>query len=244
MITLGLSQIEAGDASTIGAMPVTMIKIGKTYKDSCKLVQASSDVTEHYEEGRSAAEVRRKSKKAPTLTFSLMDPDPQLLADLIGGEITGGNTWGFDGTEFVANRAIRVKSEQGMWIDIPNGDIEAVINSEFSEKGIFLVDVTVVPAAVTARKAMFAYPQPSLVLDSAVLEFAAASDTGAVTPVPAAAVSNVYVRPGDTWLTAEIQNVNEVYITASENTGAPRSSYVTIVSGGNIGIVTVNQDEA
>jgi hypothetical protein len=160
LITLGLSQIEVGTAATNGTMPGSLAKIGKTYKDTCKLVQAAADVTEHFEEGRSAPEVRRKSKKVPVLTFSLMDPDVALLVDLVGGALTDSTKWGFDGTEEVVNKAVRVKSEQGLYVDIPNGDIEAVINAEFSEKGIFLVDVTVTPLATTAGKAILAYPKP------------------------------------------------------------------------------------
>lgn len=161
LITLGLSVIEVGVASAAGTMPTsTMAKIGKTYRDSCKLNQAASEVTEHFEEGKSAPEVRRKTKSIPVLTFQLMDPDPALLADLVGGEIIETSKWGFDGTEEAANKAIRVKSEQGLWVDIPNGDVEAVINAEFSQKGIFLLDVTVTPLAVSAGKSVLAYEPP------------------------------------------------------------------------------------
>lgn len=157
-ITLGLSQISVGTAAPGGTMPVSVSKIGKTYKDSCKLVQAASDVTEHFEEGHASPLVRKKQKKMPVLTFSIMDPDVTLLVDLVGGALTETTKWGFDGTEIVANKAVRVVTEQGLLVDIPNGDIEAVINAEFSQKGIFLLDVTVTPLAVTAGKAILAYP--------------------------------------------------------------------------------------
>jgi hypothetical protein len=246
MITLGLSQIEAGEASLIGAMPVTMIKVGKTYKDSCKLVQAPSDVTEHFEEGKAAAEVRRKSKKPPTLTFSIMDADPQLLADLVGGSITGGTTWGFDGTEVVANRAIRVKAEQGLWVDVPNADIHAVINAEYSEKGIFLLDVTVTPAAVTSRKPIFAYPKPSLEINPTSLSFGVNQDMATVETERATAISNFFIRPGDTWVSAQIESSEyEITINVSENESiTPRSSYITIISEGQMGILLVSQEGA
>jgi hypothetical protein len=160
LITLGLSQIMTGTAAPGGTMPLAadLTKIGKTYKDTCKIAQDASDVTEHYEEGKAAPEVRSKQKKIPALTFSIMDPDPQLLADSIGGEVdeTSG-AWGFNGDEVVTNKAIQVQSEQGLWVDIPNGDIEAVINADFSKKGIFLVDFTVTPLAVTAGKSISAY---------------------------------------------------------------------------------------
>ena len=165
IITLGLSEIQVGVASTAGEMPVSLAKIGKTYKDTCKLDQATSDVTEHFEEGMSAPEVRKKTKKIPVLTFSVMDCNVQTLVDYIGGEDigeVGSPIWGFNGDELVENKAIRVKTEQGLWIDIPNADIEAIVKSDFSSKGIFLVEFTVTPMAVTAGKALLAYAAPAV----------------------------------------------------------------------------------
>lgn len=163
LITLGLAQIMVGVAAPDGNMPDagSLAKIGKTYEDTCKMAQQTAEVTEHYEEGKSAPAVRNKKKRMPALTFSIMDPDPQLLADYVGGEVDGvSGAWGFNGDEIVANRSIQAQSEQGLWVDIPNGDIEAVINADFSQKGIFMVDFTVTPLAVSAGKALSAYPKP------------------------------------------------------------------------------------
>lgn len=163
VITLGLSLIKVADATKDGtAIPAEMAKIGKTYKDTCKINQEPSEVTEHYEEGKAAPEVSKKSKKIPMLTFSLMDPDVELLAKYVGGEvieIDGKKSWGFDGDELVANKAIFVDTEQGLDFYIPNGSIEAVINFDVSAKGIGLVDFTVTPMAVDAGKAMNAIPK-------------------------------------------------------------------------------------
>lgn len=165
IITLGLAQIMVGVAAPTGTMPLVagLLKIGKTYMETCKMAQASSDVTEHFEEGRAAPEVRNKKKKMPALTFSIMDPDTALLAAYVGGTVTA-EKWGFNGDEAVANRSIQVQTEQGLWIDVPNADIEAVINADFSTKGLLLVDFTVTPLAVSAGKALNAYvPVPVVV---------------------------------------------------------------------------------
>lgn len=162
LITLGLCEIQVGTASAEGVMPDELTKIGKTYKDTCKIAQDASDVTEHYEEGMAAPEVRKKSRKMPTLTFSIMDANVQDLIDYVGGENVGTDespAWGYNGDEVVANRAIHVETEQGLCFDIPNGDIEAVINADFSASGIFLVDFTVTPMAVTAGKALRGTPK-------------------------------------------------------------------------------------
>lgn len=158
LITLGLSQIKVGEAAPNGTMPTELTKIGKTYKDTCKIGQDAADVTEHFEEGKAAPEVRKKSRKIPKLTFSLMDADAQMLADYVGGEIVGGK-WAYDGDELVAEKAILVETEQGLNFEIPNGDIEAIINADMSAKGIFLVDFTVTPLAVEAGKAIRGVPK-------------------------------------------------------------------------------------
>lgn len=161
-ITLGLCQILVADASAAGTMPTkaNMTKIGKTYKDTANINQDAADVTEHFEEGKSAPEVRKKTKKIPKVTFSIMNPDPTLLATYIGGSVdsTTGE-WKFDGDEAVANKAIYVETEQGLDFAIPNGDIEAVINGALSASGIVLVEFTVTPLAVTSGKAIRAIPK-------------------------------------------------------------------------------------
>lgn len=149
VITLGLSKILVGAASADGTMPESsgMTKIGKTYKDSCKIVQDPSEVTEHYEEGKASPEYRKKAKKVPRITFSLMDVSAKMLANYMGGKESNGE-WSFDGDEVVGNYAIRVVPEQGLAFNIPNGDVEAVMDAEMSSKGILLLNVTVTPMAV------------------------------------------------------------------------------------------------
>ncbi len=162
LITLGLSQIKVGevqktDGVANGTMPVSLTKIGKTYKDTAKISQDAADVTEHFEEGKASPEIRKKSKKIPKLTFSMMDADIQALIDYVGGTNVGTEQdlkWGYDGDEIVANKAVFVESEQGLDFEIPNGDIEAVIDADMSAKGIFLVNFTVTPLAVSAGKAL------------------------------------------------------------------------------------------
>lgn len=158
LITLGLCQIKVGTAAENGTMPTEMQKIGKTYKDTCKIAQDAADVTEHYEEGMAAPEVRKKSRKIPKLTFSIMDANVDDLVAYVGGENIDGS-WGYNGDEVVANKAIRIETEKGLDFDIPNADIEAVINADMSAKGIFLVDFTVTPMAVTSGKALKGTPK-------------------------------------------------------------------------------------
>ena len=48
VITIGLAKISVGTASPSGTMPTTLEKIGKVYKDTCKMAQDSAEVTEHF----------------------------------------------------------------------------------------------------------------------------------------------------------------------------------------------------
>ena len=107
LITIGLSEIQVGVASKAGVMPAELHKIGKTYKDTCKIAQDAAEVTEHYEEGMAAPEVRKKSRKIPTLTFSIMDANVQDLVDYVGGENIGSELepkWGYDGNEVLRTK--------------------------------------------------------------------------------------------------------------------------------------------
>ena len=162
-LTIGLAQIKVGTAAANGTMPTSLTKIGKTYKDTCKMSQDAAEVTEHFEEGMAAPEYRKKTRKIPKLTFSIMDADAKMLAEYVGGTATGAagkETWAYDGNEVVANKALLIETEQGLNFEIPNADIEAVINADMSAKGIFLVDFTVTPLAVTAGKALRGVPKP------------------------------------------------------------------------------------
>ena len=242
LISLGLSEIQVGTAAPNGTMPGSLTKIGKTYQNTCKLAQAAADVTEHFEEGKSSPEVRKKTKKLPVLTFSIMDPDPQLLADYVGGTVTGG-VWGFSGTEDVLPRAIRVKSAQGLYVDIPNADIEAVINADLSAQGLFQVDFTVTPLAVTSGKAIYAYNGVSLTVTPTELSFTAAADATGKT-ITATSTGNVTYAAGPVdveWLTVT-KSLKVVTVKVSANTNSEaRTANVTIVADGLTAIVPVTQ---
>lgn len=256
MITLGLSQIMVGPASTTGQMPSSLTKIGKTYKDTCRITQDAADVTEHFEEGVASPEVRKKTKKIPRLNFSIMNADVQTLIDYIGGENVGTSDnpkWGFDGTETIENKAIKVITEQGLDFEIPNGDIEAVINSDLSSSGIFLVEFAVTPMAVSNGKALRAVPKGStetpetppetpLVVSPATLNFSSsansigqvitASSTGNITSASAA---------GQSWITVRTSGKTAT-VTVTENTSTiVRRGTVTINADGKTASVEVVQ---
>lgn len=243
VITLGLSEIQVGTAASNGVMPAELVKIGKTYQDTCAINQEAADVTEHFEEGKASPEVRIKRKRVPVLTFSIMDPDPELLANYVGGTLTGGK-WGFDGTEKVSNKAIRVKTEQGLVVDIPNGDVEAIINAELSAAGLFLVEFTITPMSVSSGKAIYAYDGTArLEVTPTSLEFTSAADTTGKT-ITASSTGNVTYAAGDAgadWITVtRSSKVVTVKVGANANSEA-RTANVTIIADGLTAVVPVTQ---
>lgn len=160
-ITLGLSEIQVGKIGDDGSEATSYTKIGKTYQNTCKLTQDSSEVTEHYEEGQSAPEVRKKKKKVPILSFSIMDPDPKFLSAYLGGTVEGEGDeaiWSWGDTDDDIEASIRVIPEVGLVYTIPRGDIEATLNNDFSSQGLNLVDFKVTPLkpSKTGVKTMYA----------------------------------------------------------------------------------------
>ena len=148
VISLGLSEVQVGQIANDGGEATAYTKIGKTYQNTCKMVQEKADVTEHYEEGQSAPEVRKKKKKVPILTFSIMDPDCTFLQAYMGGTVTGtgdDQEWSWSDTDEDIEASIRVIPEVGLVYTIPRADIEAVLNADMSSQGINLVDFTVTP---------------------------------------------------------------------------------------------------
>jgi hypothetical protein len=164
MYTYGLSDISVGavELTPTGAIPATgFTKIGETYQDSCKSSQEAAEVTAFYEEGKAVPAVSTEKKKPIVFSFSIMNPDPKLLSDYLGGSFAAasasvGSTWGWDGSETVANAAFIIKPKAGMTIYIPNGKVQAVLNAALSSKSLVLVDFTVTPEGVTSGKAIYA----------------------------------------------------------------------------------------
>lgn len=170
LISLGLSEIQVGKIAADGGEATDYSKIGKTYQNTCKLQQETADVTEHYEEGQAAPEVRKKKKKVPVLTFSIMDPDPTFLKEYLGGTVAGTGDdmeWSWSDTDEEIEASVRAIPEVGLVYTIPRADIEAVLNADMSSQGINLVDFTVTPLkpkkagvpSIKARKKTATFPE-------------------------------------------------------------------------------------
>ena len=165
MITIGLKNVLVGTAITdktaaqirAAVNAASFTKIGKVYQDTAQISQDAAEVTEHFEEGKSAPEVRRKKRKIPAAKFSIMNPSGLHLTNYEGGDAVDTAGWGTDGSEAVANKCIILVAEQGLTFVIPNADIDAVLNGNLSASGILLLEVTVTPLT-NAGKSIYAFP--------------------------------------------------------------------------------------
>lgn len=171
VISLGLSEIQVGAISPDGDVSKSFAKIGKTYENTCSLKQDNAEVTEHYEEGQAAPEVRKKRKKVPVLKFSIMDPDVEFLKTYLGGKVVGVSdeaVWQWTDVDEGIELSVRAIPEVGLVYTIPRADIEAVLNADMSTKGINLVDFTVTPLkpakvgvpSIMAQKKTPSFPGP------------------------------------------------------------------------------------
>lgn len=242
--SVGLAEVQFGQASRIGFMPNAMSKIGKVYQDTCKVTQDAPDVTEHFEEGNPVPIIRTTTKKPPKVSFSIVVEDLETLERLIGGKASD-SEWA-EGQNFAANLAIRVISKQGMMINIPNASISGSFDWELSDKGLMKIAVEAVPQDVDTRKPFVTTMlADKLKLDKDVVEIPAngGNATVSISSGKGSTTTAMALGEGTSWLTVTIESGN-VKVSASNNTSADRSAVVQVISGSSTATFTVVQRKA
>ena len=144
IVTLGLSKIEVGDIAEDGSMGTTLKSLGFTYQDTCKMSTDDAEETDHYAEEQDDPVVTTVRGGRTRFVFSVMDADLQVLADLLGGEITGtGPTekWEAPAKLPIIEKSVKITPEQGLQFEIPRMRLVSKFNAEFSKKGIMLIEV-------------------------------------------------------------------------------------------------------
>lgn len=157
--TVGLKQVKVGDAVTTGDISASVLsgltKEFKVYNDTCEVTQDAPSLTEHKEENNAIPVVVLIERNSPRIKFQMMETDAASLIKVLGGTEqpdgtqSGTDGFGFDGTDEVPNRCFMFEAAQGMDIFVPNGRISASLSGKMSKTGILLVDVEVIPEAVT-----------------------------------------------------------------------------------------------
>lgn len=143
VFTLGLASIEMG---AVGGS--SKAALGYTYQDTCKMTQEDPETTDFYAEEVEDPVVSTSRSGKTTFEFSLMDPSPETMVQLMGGtagksstEKTDNDKWDAPDKAPNIEQAITITPEQGLKFDIARAKINAKINAEFSKKGILLIDV-------------------------------------------------------------------------------------------------------
>lgn len=243
--SVGLAEIQFGKASRVGFMPAVMEKLGIVYQDTCKVTQDEPETTEHFEEGASVPFLSFVKRKPPKVTFSIVVDSLELMQRLLGGVLVG-DSW-VDGARLAGNMAIRIISQQGLMINIPNSAIKGKINWDVSSKGVFQVDVEATPQTVdTGKHFSVEWLEGNLKLDKPILEFAKElSSTGLTVTAsdekPVTSITAVAVGTASTWITPVSVSGAVATIKVTANTGEERSGKVMITANGKAAYVTVAQ---
>jgi len=144
VFTLGLSKIEVGAVGGSG----DKAELGYTYQDTCKMTQEDAETTDFYAEEVEDPVVSISRAGKTIFEFSLMNPSPDTMEELMGGTAGKTTTGATDNDKWDApdkapniEKAITITPEQGLKFDIARAKVEAKINAEFSKKGILLIDV-------------------------------------------------------------------------------------------------------
>jgi hypothetical protein len=143
--TLGLAKIEIGDVADDGGMGDTLSQLGYTNQDSCNFTQEDPETTDLYAEEVDDPVVSISRAGKTTFNFSVMNPDVDVLAELLGGTVTGSGAsakWNAPDTIPDIEKSVRITPLQGLVFEIPRMKITAKINGQFSKTNVFVIDVT------------------------------------------------------------------------------------------------------
>lgn len=143
LVTLGLSSIEVAPILGDGSIGTAWTGLCLTYEDSCSMSEEDPTTQEFYCEESDDPVVSSTKRGKLTLNFSVMDADPDALVNLLGGTTSGTSPVVWESPDLipVIERSIKITPKQGLTFKIPRASISAKLNSQFSKKGLFLIDV-------------------------------------------------------------------------------------------------------
>lgn len=146
--TFGLAEILVAEPLATGLMPAesAMTKIGEVLEDSASLTQEDGDKTEIFEEGNPIPKVVIEKAGATTIAFNLMNVDPAMLADYIGGSVNStSKEWEFDGKKKTVEKALFIKPKSGLYFKLPKASISSVLAGDMNQSGLLTLNFTVTP---------------------------------------------------------------------------------------------------
>jgi hypothetical protein len=146
--TIGLSKIEIGDTANDGGMGSSLEQLGYTLQDTCTLTQEDPETTDFYAEEADDPVVSYSRAGKTAFNFSVMNPDVDVLAKLLGGTVTttgsgdsAVSTWNAPESIPVIEKSVKITPKMGLIFSIPRMKITAKINGNFSKSNVFVIEV-------------------------------------------------------------------------------------------------------
>ncbi|WP_313386900.1 hypothetical protein [Chishuiella sp.] len=144
--TFGLASILVAAVLDTGLMPAIadMTKIGEVLEGTANIAQEEGTRNEFKEEGVSAAKVIIKKNGAFSWTFNIMNADPEMFSEYIGGSYNATTKeWEYKGENTTIYKSIFIKPKEGLYWKVPKAEISAVVAGELSEEGLVTLNFTV-----------------------------------------------------------------------------------------------------
>ncbi|MGB4134241.1 MAG: hypothetical protein WBK12_08745 [Tenuifilaceae bacterium] len=142
---LGVQKIEVGELAADGGVATTFAALGLTYKDTATFEQEEAEDIEHEcEENDDPIEVLAGSKKS-TISWGIVDFDPDTLVKVLGGTKTGESPnfkWEAPASASIIEKSVKITPKKGTPITLPRVSIKARIQYTIGKAGIAQVLIT------------------------------------------------------------------------------------------------------
>ncbi|MDO9554527.1 hypothetical protein [Rhodonellum sp.] len=143
-VTYGASKIELGVFSAVDGSASGFVEI-PVYKDTFTMTEAEPNKTQHYQQGRSNPRLERFNANPLDIAFQIMDTDPDVLLQFLGGTVATVNTkkvWRSPKTKSEQVKALRITCDDGSIIVIPKFNFYARPNLTITDANINLIDIS------------------------------------------------------------------------------------------------------
>lgn len=146
-LTRGLTKIEYGTIAVDGGVATSWTVLGKTDADStANFGQADATETNFMSIEDDQPVDKDITPGAITLTYSLLNPDPDKMLILFGGAVTGSGTskvWEAPVQAAVIYKSWKITPKSGDIITIVKGQTSAKVNFDLTKTGKMVVDISI-----------------------------------------------------------------------------------------------------
>jgi hypothetical protein len=148
VFTLGLSKIEMGAIGNDGGMGSTLSQLGYTNQDSAQLTMEVPTATEFFAEEVDDPVLVSKKAGAITFAFDIMNPAPEVLAQMLGGTagkseptLADNDKWEAPDSVSDIEQSLKITPKQGFIFEVPRASISANLTGNFAASSIMLLHV-------------------------------------------------------------------------------------------------------